>query len=67
MNERHNLGAKKKKSMPKAFIILPMKNHTMRGLFTPEGYIRNQHDYETYLRRKYQGIGYILSYQRGKG
>lgn len=67
MNERHNLRAKKKKnSMPKALVILPIKNCTVCGLFTPREFVRNQHDYETYLRRKCQGIENILSIEEAR-
>lgn len=51
--------------MPKALVILPIKDCTVRGLFTPEEYARNQHDYETYPR-KCQRIGNIFSIEEAR-
>lgn len=49
MDERHNLGAKKKIN---AQSINHTSNKNCTMLFIPEGYIRNQNDYKKYPRRK---------------
>lgn len=61
MNGRHNLRAKKKKNFNAQSISHNSNKELYCVWIIHSTGVWNQHDYETYLRRKCQGIENILS------